>query len=136
MDISTFKEESGKRLKLYISSKGLTQKEFAESIGIEPTSISRVVKGNNGISSDLAYSIITKYADLNWNWLLKNEGEMTMGYNAIEDSPNTIESINVNEKTAEYKSLREEVIMLRERVKGLEVQIKLKGDIIDLLKKK
>jgi len=76
MDISDFRVATGKRLKKYILSNGFTQKEFAVSIGQGPTTVGRVLKGLNGISSEMALAILQKYPQLNWDWLFSGRGMM------------------------------------------------------------
>lgn len=59
---------------------GVTSKEFAESIGLKrPDKIYHVLKYRNGISPGLANEIISRYPEVNYEWLLYGEGEMIKG---------------------------------------------------------
>ncbi|MRM94376.1 helix-turn-helix transcriptional regulator [Riemerella anatipestifer] len=63
----------------------LNPKSFAESLGFERTDrIYNVLKGANGISSDLASIISDKYPDVIYEWLLTGKGEMLK---SSEESP-------------------------------------------------
>jgi len=134
--VDDFKQEVGNILREVIKHVGKNQKEFAEQIGVKDTALSAVLRGKSGISSDLAHSIIISYPQLNWNWLFMEKGEMIIGSNVVVGHSNQIGSMVVAEKESEYSTLREEVAALRERVKGLETQILLKDEIINLLKNK
>ena len=54
----------------------INETEFAKSLNTSRERISRVIKLKNGISSDLANTIIEKYNNVNYNWLRYGEGEM------------------------------------------------------------
>lgn len=55
----------------------LNGKQFAESIGLSrPDKIYHILKGRNGISTDLANQICAYYPHVNYDWLLSGEGEM------------------------------------------------------------
>ena len=132
--IDDFKSGIGTRLKFFIKSKGLTQMEFSDKIGVNSSSLSAVATGRAGISAELAHSIINTYPELNWNWLYMDKGEMIIGSNVIMGESNQVGTMVVQH--SDNKEIWEEIIMLRERVKGLEEQLKLKDEIISLLKNK
>ncbi len=45
------------KLRSYMAEKGLSQRAFAEQLGIDPTVFSRVLSGRVGLSADLARAI-------------------------------------------------------------------------------
>lgn len=132
--VDDFKKEVGNRLREVIKHVGKNQKEFAEQVGVKDTALSAVLRGKSGISSELAHSIINTYPQLNWNWLFMEKGEMIRGSNVVMGESNHVGTMVVHHN--EDKEIWEEIIMLRERVKGLEEQLKLKDKIITLLEGK
>ncbi|MDR7797265.1 hypothetical protein [Riemerella anatipestifer] len=71
----------------------LNPKSFAESLGFERTDrIYNVLKGANGISSDLASIISDKYPDVIYEWLLTGKGEMLK---SSEETPIKGEGVKV-----------------------------------------
>jgi len=71
--------------------------EFAKSLGTSQERINRVLNFKNGISADLARTIIATYKDVNFEWLRTGEGEMITNTQTIEKvSGNGIVGNNVN----------------------------------------
>ena len=50
--------------------------EFAKSLGTSQERINRILNLRNGISANLARTIVAKYKDVNFDWLRTGEGEM------------------------------------------------------------
>ena len=73
------------RIELLISTKGMTNAEFAERIGVQPSNISHVLSGRNNPSLDLVNKILESFREVRTEWLLKGSGSMTGGgYNLFE----------------------------------------------------
>lgn len=137
MSSENFKIDFGHRLKLAIVSWKISQQDFAISIGYTPTMLSQMLKGKKGLSSELISIIYEKYPRINWDWLITGRGEMEV---KIENSTGVVLGDNngtmqVHQGTPSADDLQMELILLRERVKALEEQMKLKDEIINLLKK-
>ncbi len=64
------------RIEQLIKDKGLSSVKFAETIGVQASSISHVVSGRSKPSFDFMEKIKTKFPELNMNWLISGEGEM------------------------------------------------------------
>lgn len=64
-----------RRLLDFLHSKRLTQKEFAQRIGVSPTYIGAMRKS---ISDEKMIKIRKAFPELNTSWLLYGEGEMTL----------------------------------------------------------
>jgi phage repressor protein C with HTH and peptisase S24 domain len=75
-----------KRLGDYIHTKGISYYAFENEIGASRGSISKAVKDNKNIGSNVLENILTHFTDLNADWLLKGEGEMLLN-DAIQDLP-------------------------------------------------
>lgn len=108
----------------------MDQKEFAQSIGYSDSAFSSIIKGKSGLSSDFVNILIEKYPNLNWNWLLTGKGEMELKENNIVlgDNHGTMQIHKIENPETE-------LLLLRERINSLEKELKLKDQIIELLKK-
>ena len=107
---------NGERLNEVRKSLGLTLEKFGEKLGVTKTTISRIEKGVNNLTDQMAISICREY-NVNYDYLMYGEGEM------FDDLPQTI----VDELCAQYdlndfdKALVEMYVSLpagsRERIK-------------------
>lgn len=73
------------RIKLLIQSLGLTQAEFAEKVGVQPSTLSNALRGRNDVSSTIIMKIHETYPEVSINWLMFGEGD------------SNIESLKLNE---------------------------------------
>lgn len=107
---------NGERVNEVRKSLGLTLEKFGEKLGVTKTTISRIEKGVNNLTDQMAISICREY-NVNYDYLMYGEGEMFDGL------PQTI----VDELCAQYdlndfdKALVEMYVSLpagsRERIK-------------------
>lgn len=107
---------NGERVNEVRKSLGLTLEKFGEKLGVTKTTISRIEKGVNNLTDQMAKSICREY-NVNYDYLMYGEGEM------FDDLPQTI----VDELCAQYdlndfdKALVEMYVSLpagsRERIK-------------------
>lgn len=107
---------NGERVNEVRKSLGLTLEKFGEKLGVTKTTISRIEKGVNNLTDQMAISICREY-NVNYDYLMYGEGEM------FDDLPQTI----VDELCAQYdlndfdKALIEMYVSLpagsRERIK-------------------
>lgn len=107
---------NGERVNEVRKSLGLTLEKFGEKLGVTKTTISRIEKGVNNLTDQMAISICREY-NVNYDYLVYGEGEM------FDDLPQTI----VDELCAQYdlndfdKALVEMYVSLpagrRERIK-------------------
>lgn len=107
---------NGERVNEVRKSLGLTLEKFGEKLGVTKTTISRIEKGVNNLTDQMAKSICREY-NVNYDYLMYGEEEM------FDDLPQTI----VDELCAQYdlndfdKALVEMYVSLpagsRERIK-------------------
>lgn len=107
---------NGERVNEVRKSLGLTLEKFGEKLGVTKTTISRIEKGVNNLTDQMAISICREY-NVNYDYLMYGEGEM------FDNLPQTI----VDELCAQYdlndfdKALVEMYVSLpagsRERIK-------------------
>lgn len=67
------------RIKLIMDNAGLTQQEFAVKLGISPASLSSIFTGRTNPTNNHVMAIHRAFPQINVNWLLFGEGEMSMG---------------------------------------------------------
>ncbi len=65
----------------------LTPAQLADSISVQRSSISHILSGRNKPSYDFLVKILTKYKQINANWLLSGQGSMlSISQNANKDN--------------------------------------------------
>lgn len=119
---------NGERVNEVRKSLGLTLEKFGEKLGVTKTTISRIEKGVNNLTDQMAISICREY-NVNYDYLMYGEGEM------FDDLPQTI----VDELCAQYdlndfdKALVEMYVSLpagsRERIKEYMKQLVKKAGL-------
>ena len=72
--------ELREKIELIIKRKGVSQRKFAESIGVNHISFNRNMNNNN-ITGDMIKAIIEHLKDVDLNWLFKNENNGTLELN-------------------------------------------------------
>jgi transcriptional regulator with XRE-family HTH domain len=124
---------AGKRLKLYILERNLSQEELASLSGVSQQTISNIIKGKNAPSGEVLAKIAKEYPDLNLNWLMTGKGKM-MNNKDIEDLPR-IESNEDN--LLVVLNLKENMILSqKEHLSDLKETISLQKEIIRNLKQR
>jgi transcriptional regulator with XRE-family HTH domain len=77
-------EDIQNRIALIISTKGMTNAEFAEAINVQPSNISHIMSGRNKPSLDLVMKILKKFPELRTEWLLNGRGAMNKESNLFD----------------------------------------------------
>ena len=67
--------EEGQRVRELRKELGLTLEKFGKPLGVTKTTISRIEKGQNAVTSQMLKSICREF-NVNENWLRTGEGEM------------------------------------------------------------
>jgi len=71
------------RIVQLINSEGLTSSKFADTIGVQRSSISHILSGRNNPSLDFIQKILASFPRINSDWLISGSGEMYKS----QDSP-------------------------------------------------
>lgn len=76
------------RIEQLIDALGITQKDFANQIGISPAALSHVTSGRNRPSLELVLKILNKHPHVNSDWLLFGKGTMVkQQHKDVTDTP-------------------------------------------------
>jgi hypothetical protein len=129
---------------------GVNAKQFAESLGFKRADrIYNVLRGENGISSDLAKIIIDKYPSVNYEWLLTgkgsmatltliNEGNVTnsnvVGNNVVGSGNKVVGDITLTGYQQELDFFKKETARLSRLLEEKDERLKDKDEIITLQK--
>ena len=108
---------------------------FAKSIGHNsPNKIYYILRFRNGVSPDVASDICNKYDNVNYNWLLKGEGEMLKNVNdqKIGDLSNAT-AIGNNVNGNGNQITHNDISGMIELQKGYQDMIKKRDEQIDKL---
>lgn len=69
-------EDIKDRIKKIMDRSNLTSSAFAESIGIQQSTLSHILSGRNNPSLDVVMKVHQAYNDISIHWLLYGEGDM------------------------------------------------------------
>lgn len=64
------------RIVQLINSEGLTSSKFADTIGVQRSSISHILSGRNNPSLDFVQKILVSFPSIDPNWLVSGSGNM------------------------------------------------------------
>ncbi len=64
------------RLKQFLAAENITQAQFADNINVVRASVSHILSGRNNPSFDFIKAMMTKYPNLNMDWLMFGKGKM------------------------------------------------------------
>ena len=74
MDGSDFGKRE--RIKRLIEKEGMSQRAFAEKIGVNPTNLNQVMLGKRSVPNSLPPKISSAFSEVRLDWILYGEGEM------------------------------------------------------------
>ncbi len=64
------------RILEFLKAENKSSAQFAEEIGVQPSSISHIISGRNNPSLDFVMKMLDKYPSLSTDWLLFGKGQM------------------------------------------------------------
>jgi transcriptional regulator with XRE-family HTH domain len=119
------------RILLVLKVKNLSPSKFADEIGIQRSSMSHIMSGRNLPSLDLVMKIMSKFPDLNPEWLVMGIGQMMKSTQIdlfeqnSESEEKKIETLlKESEKVPEINTINEEKI-ISEAEKAAEKDLKI-----------
>jgi len=98
VDFTVMKE----RILRFLQLENKTSSQFAEEIGVQPSSISHIISGRNNPSLDFVMKMLEKYKSLSPDWLLFGIGEMSrknsgesgeLMHNFIEEPGKSVQNV-------------------------------------------
>ena len=73
-------ENIQERISTVMAIKNLSNAEFANTIGVQPSNISHLLSGRNKPSLDLIMKIVKRFPEIRLEWLLQGDGSMNKEY--------------------------------------------------------
>lgn len=125
----------GVKLKEYFDSKGITQKEIADSLGVSKAYVNALFNGRNSFGKEQAEKWVNLYG-LSKSWLLTGEGDMLVSSNADVMNENTTYSVPLLPISAQGGSLNDFVVSVKDSecekvispIKGVDYAITVSGE--------
>ncbi len=112
-----------KRIKQYLDYKGIAVSAFEKSIGMSNASFGKSLKTGGTIGADKIKVILTKYKDINPDWLIFGRGEMIKV--DLENYLNIVEEPKTNYSPSECKHCLEKDILIKSLQSQIEIQSRL-----------
>ncbi len=127
------------RLEEFIHFKNLSLYAFENSIQASRGSISKAIKHEKSIGTNVVENILKEYPELNPNWLFTGKGEMIL--KEVTETDNVLDGVDkinvikhINDNLEEYKKIRSFHLLLESAKSEDELSI-VKSDIETLKKK-
>ena len=99
------------RIAKIIKTEKISSSKFADSIGVQRSSISHILSGRNNPSLDFIQKILTVYDKIDSDWLLFGKGTMYKNENSTKSSQtNLFQRQEKEEKIAEIKKSPERIV--------------------------
>lgn len=106
------------RIKKFMEYKGITSSELADSIGVQRSNVTHVLKARNKPSFQFIEKMLQIYPDLNAKWLLLGTGSMV---DVPSKTRTLFDQLTVPESLPEQKKERAEEKTLIENPKPIEI---------------
>lgn len=113
---TAIKEKINQRIREFIDSLGVSDNQFAKSIGITQSVIASMFSRNTEPSSKVIVSILNAYANLSAEWLMTGKGEMLQKNFSQTNADASLQQIYdsvLKGKDNEIKKLEAEINMLK-----------------------
>ena len=100
--------ELREKIEVVIKQKGLSQRKFAELIGLNHISFNRNMKSNN-ITGEIVKALIEHLQDVDLNWLFKNEDNGTLELNEPGEEYGNEKVIKINQALKILEELKRDL---------------------------
>lgn len=108
------------RVKSIIEHYQLSSSKFADTLGVQRSSISHILSGRNKTSLDIVKRILKNFTEINPEWLLFGVDEMLKYKKKESSSEKNEENVKIKEEPNEPQ--------IKENVKNKEVTVEKKND--------
>ena len=95
------------RINLILKSRNLNAAQFADEIGVQRSSVSHILTGRNNASLDFLLKVLTRYPEIDTDWLLTGKGVMVRS--SALSSSNRIERKNDEPTTTKSETTPKEI---------------------------
>ncbi|MCX6272422.1 MAG: helix-turn-helix transcriptional regulator [Bacteroidetes bacterium] len=119
----------GKQLEILIHDLRISQSEFAKQTGLSKQTVNNIISGRHVTKTDVLEKILGAYPELNLNWLMNGTGNQWIGSDTPAKGRQKSKEPQSQDGEMTYKELVSEIEHLKEK-------IRLKDEIIDLLRKR
>lgn len=116
-------DEIQDRISLIISTKGMSNAEFAEAIDVQPSNISHIMSGRNKPSLDLVMKVLKRFPELRTDWLLMGKGAMNMDYSPSDRAATLVSKQPELFEANEAKTEKTETVSTVEAGSGSETRM-------------
>jgi transcriptional regulator with XRE-family HTH domain len=112
------------RILEFLKAENKSSAQFADEIGVQPSSISHIISGRNNPSLDFIMKMLTKYPALSTDWLLFGNGQMyrekqindLFDYEA-NDNPETLKELPENKSDDDFRLYNNSTVTGSESIK-------------------
>src|ERR1035437_50515 len=95
------------RINLILKSRNLNAAQFADEIGVQRSSVSHILTGRNNASLDFLLKVLTRYPEIDTDWLLTGKGVMVRS--SALSSSNKVERKNDESTTTKSETTPKEI---------------------------
>jgi transcriptional regulator with XRE-family HTH domain len=115
------------RINLILKSRNLNAAQFADEIGVQRSSVSHILTGRNNASLDFLLKVLTRYPEIDTDWLLTGKGVMVRSSSSCSKN---ISEAKMNETTHATSipsimdipvDLFRQPTVIREEIKGKDI---------------
>lgn len=125
----TYIMEIKDRIKLIMDKENMIAGTFADSIGVQQSTLSHVINGRNRPSLDVVMKVHQKYTYVNLEWLLYGNGEMMNEHISSSEGPISSTTTNIYSSGHDLPSLFDQNLkntdvepVMRENRKGMPLE--------------
>jgi transcriptional regulator with XRE-family HTH domain len=112
------------RILEFLRHENKTSSQFAEEIGVQPSSVSHIISGRNKPSLDFVIKMLQQYVDLSTDWLVFGKGDMFKTDSGADLFSNFESASDQEEKTVSNT--------LSTQTSDNEIAIEAKNNVLDL----
>lgn len=109
------------RLEIVIQSLGMQKKAFAQAVGMNPTSLSRVLSGRSAVTQDLISEIVKQFG-VNRKWIESGDDAYPIFDEKINPAILQVTQSN-SDKSMENELINRSLIRLQDQVYEMQVKI-------------
>lgn len=99
-------DNMNERLRNYMDDQGLSAKDFAQKLGVQPSAISHILSGRNKPSVEFLQKLLHAFPEVDLNYLISGMRSTLKASSALKD-------VQEDEDSAPSPTITEKVILLK-----------------------